>query len=288
LERLCRTDLFRFKGFIDVPDIDTRLRTGKASAVVVLADDYETSGRYQVILDGADVNTARVSEGYLRGVIGGGGQDLFVMQQVYNPEMKSAFNFIPGILGMIFLLICAIMTSVSIVREKETGTMEVLLVSPVKPAYIIVSKMIPYLLLSLVDLAIILLLAYYVLDVPLSGGVWNIILFSVVYLVLALALGMVVSNVAKSQIAALLMSALVMMMPVLFFSGMLFPPDNLPWALRWITYIIPARWYIDAMRKLMIEGVGLRSVLLEGGILLAETLALLAAAMKRFSDRLEG
>ena len=288
VERLCRTDLFRFKGFIDVPDIDTRLRTGKASAVVVLADDYETSGRYQVILDGADVNTARVSEGYLRGVIGGGGQDLFVMQQVYNPEMKSAFNFIPGILGMIFLLICAIMTSVSIVREKETGTMEVLLVSPVKPAYIIVSKMIPYLLLSLVDLAIILLLAYYVLDVPLSGGVWNIILFSVVYLVLALALGMVVSNVAKSQIAALLMSALVMMMPVLFFSGMLFPPDNLPWALRWITYIIPARWYIDAMRKLMIEGVGLRSVLLEGGILLAETLALLAAAMKRFSDRLEG
>ena len=189
---------------------------------------------------------------------------------------------------MIFLLICAIMTSVSIVREKETGTMEVLLVSPVKPAYIIVSKMIPYLLLSLVDLAIILLLAYYVLDVPLSGGVWNIILFSVVYLVLALALGMVVSNVAKSQIAALLMSALVMMMPVLFFSGMLFPPDNLPWALRWITYIIPARWYIDAMRKLMIEGVGLRSVLLEGGILLAETLALLAAATKRFSDRLEG
>ena len=99
---------------------------------------------------------------------------------------------------------------------------------------------------------------------------------------------MVVSNVAKSQIAALLMSALVMMMPVLFFSGMLFPPDNLPWALRWITYIIPARWYIDAMRKLMIEGVGLRSVLLEGGILLAETLALLAAATKRFSDRLEG
>ena len=234
------------------------------------------------------MNTARVSEGYLRGVIGGGDQDLFVLQQVYNPEMKSAFNFIPGILGMIFLLICAIMTSVSIVREKETGTMEVLLVSPVKPAYIIVSKMIPYLLLSLVDLAIILLLAYFVLDVPLSGGVWNIILFSVVYLVLALALGMVVSNVAKSQIAALLMSALVMMMPVLFFSGMLVPPDNLPWALRWITYIIPARWYIDAMRKLMIEGVGLRSVLLEGGILVGETLLLLAAATKRFSDRLEG
>jgi ABC-2 type transport system permease protein len=209
------------------------------------------------------------------------------MHQIYNPQMKSSFNFIPGIMGMIFLLICAIMTSVSIVKEKETGTMEVLLVSPVKPVYIILSKMIPYLLLSCVDLAIILVLAYYVLEVPLTGGIVNTILLSVLYLILALALGMVVSNVAKSQIVALLISALVMMMPVLFFSGMLFPPENLPWALRWITYVIPARWYIDAMRKLMIEGVGLEGVILEAGVLLAETMLLIAAATKRFSDRLE-
>jgi len=147
--------------------------------------------------------------------------------------------------------------------------------------------MIPYLLLSCVDLAIILVLAYYVLEVPLTGGIVNTILLSVLYLILALALGMVVSNVAKSQIVALLISALVMMMPVLFFSGMLFPPENLPWALRWITYVIPARWYIDAMRKLMIEGVGLDGVILEASVLLAETMLLIAAATKRFSDRLE-
>ena len=201
--------------------------------------------------------------------------------------MKSSFNFVPGIMGMIFLLICAMMTSISIVKEKETGTMEVLLVSPVKPIYIIISKMVPYLMLSLVDLGIILLLAYYMLEVPLAGGVGSIVLVSFIYLVLALALGMVVSNMVQSQIAALLISAMVMMMPVIIFSGMMFPIENLPWVLRWISYVVPPRWYIDAMRKLMIEGVTLRDVALEVGILLAETIALMVAATRKFNDRLE-
>lgn len=206
---------------------------------------------------------------------------------LYNPQMKSSFNFIPGIMGMIFLLICAMMTSISIVREKETGTMEVLLVSPVKPIYIIISKMVPYLILSFIDLVIILVLAYFVLDVPMAGGVGGIVLVSVLYLVLSLALGMMVSNVVNSQIAALLISAMVMMMPVLFFSGLLFPVENLPWALRWISYVVPARWYIDAMRQMMIVGVGLGGVMLEVGILLLETAILLVASTKRFNDRLE-
>jgi ABC-2 type transport system permease protein len=288
VERLVNSNSFSFTGYISQNEIDRTLRTGIASAVIVFSPDYAVDGEFQIVLDGADVNTARVSESYIRNVLSAAsGPELFEMHQIYNPQMKSSFNFIPGIMGMIFLLICAIMTSVSIVKEKETGTMEVLLVSPVKPVYIILSKMIPYLLLSCVDLAIILVLAYYVLEVPLTGGIVNTILLSVLYLILALALGMVVSNVAKSQIVALLISALVMMMPVLFFSGMLFPPENLPWALRWITYVIPARWYIDAMRKLMIEGVGLDGVILEASVLLAETMLLIAAATKRFSDRLE-
>ena len=206
---------------------------------------------------------------------------------IYNPGMKSAYNFVPGLLGMILLLICTMMTSVSIVKEKETGTMEVLLVSPVKPIYIIISKMIPYLLFGCLDLALILLLARYALGVPLSGGVLSISLVSILYIILALSLGMMVSNMADSQITALLISAMVMMMPVLFFSGLLFPINNLPWVLRWISYVIPARWYIDAMRKMMIEGVGLGGVLLETGILLMETIVLIAASTKKFNDRLQ-
>lgn len=296
IEPLMASPYFEFKGYVDAPDIDRTLRTGEASAVVVFSGDYATSGHYQLLLDGADVNTASTSQAYLsqilnqqsRNTIQAGQQSAFTTHMLYNPQMKSSFSFVPGIMGMIFLLICAMMTSISIVKEKETGTMEVLLVSPVRPIYIIVSKMVPYLLLSIIDLIIILVLAYYVLDVPLAGGVGNIVLVSVLYLVLALALGMMVSNVVESQIAALLISAMVMIMPVIFFSGLLFPIENIPWALRWISYVIPPRWYIDAMRKLMIEGLDLRGVVLEVGVLAFETLALMTAAVKKFNDRLEG
>lgn len=293
LGRLANNPYFDFKGFVDAADIDHVLRTGKVAAVVVFADDYDKTGTYQILLDGADVNTASTAQSYLQGVLTSNRSTLnvqpstFTMHMLFNPQMKSSYNFVPGIMGMIFLLICAMMTSISIVREKETGTMEVLLVSPVKPIYIIVSKMVPYFLLSFIDLIIILLLAYFVLEVPLAGGVWNIILVSIIYLILSLALGMMVSNIVKSQIAALLISAMVMMMPVLFFSGLMFPPENLPWALRWITYVVPARWYIDAMRKLMIEGVAFSGVLLETGILVLETILLMAASVKRFNDKLE-
>ena len=291
VNRMTASRYFEYKGFVDASDIDQSLRTGKAAAVVVFADDYDVSGKYQLLLDGADVNTARTSQAYLQSVLSTGNvavkQSGIQTHMLFNPQMKSSFNFVPGIMGMIFLLICAMMTSISIVKEKETGTMEVLLVSPVKPIYIIVSKMIPYLLLSFIDLVIILVLAYFVLDVPLAGGVGNVVLVSVLYLVLALALGMMVSNVVESQVAALLISAMVMIMPVIFFSGLLFPTENIPWALRWISYVVPPRWYIDAMRKLMIEGVDLKGVLLEVGVLLAETVVLMTAAVKKFNDRLE-
>ena len=289
VNRLSFSPYFRYKGFVDPAQIDKTLRTGQAAAVVVFDADYHISGKFQILLDGADVNTARTAQVYLQNIIQGSSsqQSLFEIHQIYNPQLRSSYTFAPGIMGMIFLLICAMMTSISIVREKETGTMEVLLVSPVKPIYIIISKILPYLILSTLNLATILILSRYVLDVPLSGGIWSVVVVSVMYLMLSLALGIMVSNIAKSQIVALLISAMVMIMPVVFFSGLLFPTGNIPWALRWVTYIIPARWYIDAMRKLMIEGVPFMGVMLEFGILLVETLLLMVASTKKFNDRLE-
>ena len=151
------SELVTLTGYVDEHDIDKVLRTGAASAVVCYAADYVTSGRLQILLDGADVNTATITQAYLQQILSGSAAQpsLVEMHQIFNPQMKSSFNFIPGIMGMIFLLICAMMTSVSIVKEKETGTMEVLLVSPVKPAYIIISKMVPYLLLGGIDLAVL-------------------------------------------------------------------------------------------------------------------------------------
>ena len=290
VKKLDASPYFTFKGFVDHPEIDRTLRSGKAMAVVVFDPDYETNGQYQIVIDASEVNTASTATIYIQSALSGtlaAAGSLFETRLLYNPQMKSAYNFVPGLMGMIFMLICALMTCVSIVKEKERGTMEVLLVSPVKPIYIMISKMVPYLVLSCIDLVIILLMAHYVLDVPLSGGVWGIAALSLVYIVMALSLGLIVSNVAKSQVVALLVCALIMVMPVLLFSGMIFPIENLPGWLHWIPPIIPARWYNEALRRLMIEGVHLGAVMKEFLILCGMAVLLLGASMKKFNDRLE-
>lgn len=206
---------------------------------------------------------------------------------LYNPQMRSAYNFVPAIMGMLLMLVCAMMTSISIVREKERGTMEVLLVSPVKPLMIIVAKAIPYLVLAFAILIIILLMARFVLGVPMAGSLFWIIAVSILYILLALSLGLLISNVAKTQLVALLLSAMVLLMPIVMLSGMLFPVESMPKVLQWISAIVPPRYYIEAMRKLMIMGVGIGAILKEVAVLLGMTVFLLAIALKRFNTRLE-
>ena len=200
--------------------------------------------------------------------------------------MKSAYNFVPAIMGMLLLLICAMMTSVSIVREKERGTMEVLLVSPVRPLMIIVAKVVPYLLLALVILAVILLMSATVLEVPLQSVGW-IIIVSLIYILLALSLGLLISNIAQTQFVALLVSAMVLLLPTVMLSGMLFPVESMPTILQWISAIIPPRYYIQAMRKLMIMGVGIHEVWQEVVILISMTTLLLTISLMKFNKRLE-
>jgi ABC-2 type transport system permease protein len=243
----------------------------------------------QLLLDAANVNTAGTATGYLQNILMGNAsqQSLFETRMLFNPQMKSAYNFVPGIMGLIFILVCAMMTSVSIVREKEVGTMEVLLVSPVRPVKIIFAKMIPYFVISCIVLGSILVLAHYLLDVPMSGGIGGIIAISMLYLLLALSLGLLVSNIAKTQVAALLISAMVMMMPMLLLSGMMFPIENLPKFFQVVSNIIPARWYIDAIRKMMIQGLPLLDVWQDIVILMSMTVALLGISLKKFNDKLE-
>ena len=201
--------------------------------------------------------------------------------------MKSAYNFVPAIMGMLLMLICAMMTSISIVREKEKGTMEVLLVSPVKPLMIIIAKAVPYFILALAILCTILLMSRFVLDVPLQGSVFWIVTVSLIYILLALSLGLLISNIAQTQLVALLLSAMVLLMPIVMLSGMLFPIESMPKILQWISAIVPPRYYIAAMRKLMIMGVGIGEVLHEVVILSIMTAALLTLALAKFNKRLE-
>ncbi len=297
VERMASNPYCTFKGYIPSDEIDRVLRRGEASAVAVFAADYDriaampapAEPAVQLIFDASNTNTAMSGAAYLQSILTGASAQAspVEMRLLYNPQMRSAYNFVPGIMGMIFILICALMTSVSIVREKENGTMEVLLVSPVRPMRIVLAKLVPYFMLSCINLATILLLAAYALDVPLSGSAGAIIAVSLLYLVLALALGLLISTLAEKQIVALIISAMLLMMPIVMLSGMLFPVENMPAVLQAISYIVPARWYIEAIRKLMIEGLPFAAVWREVLILLAMTVVFIVVSVKKFNDKLE-
>ncbi|MBR4995839.1 MAG: ABC transporter permease [Alistipes sp.] len=300
VERLANNPYFTVVDYNNSLDIDKVLRSGKADAVVVFDEDYEhliaqraegiaTPPAIQFIFDASNTNIAQTGAAYLQNVVSSdhSRQELLNLHLLYNPQMKSAYNFVPGIMGLIFILICAMMTSVSIVREKEMGTKEVLLVSPVRPIKIILAKMIPYFVISCINLATILLIARYLLDVPMSGNLGGIITISIIYLILALALGLLVSTLASSQVVALLISAMVMLLPMMMLSGMVFPLENLPKILQPLPYIVPARWYIEAIRKMMIMGLPLSAVVKEVAILIFMTIVLMGVSLKKFKDKLE-
>ncbi len=297
ISEMDNSELFTFKGYVNPDEIDRALRSGKVGIVVVFADDYDriVSGRIpdekavQIVLDGSNPNVAASGAAYLTAMLGGMGSEAGLVENhiLYNPQMKSAYNFVPGILGLIFILVCAMMTSISIVREKELGTMEVLLVSPVKPIWIILSKMVPYFLLSCINLISTLLIAKFALGVPMTGSIFGIIFISLIYILLSLGFGLLVSTITDKQMVALLISGMILMLPIMMFSGMLFPVENLPAVLKPFSYIVPARWYIDAMRKLMIEGLEFKGVILEFSILCFMTVGILRVALMKFNDRLE-
>ncbi len=289
VDRLAASEYFTLTALVSTPqDAERLIRNQEADFAIVFGPDFASKrSGVQFIVDGADPNMAQMWTNYATGVLLNTDGGLVNSKMLYNPQMKSSYNFVPAIMGMLLMLICAMMTSVSIVREKEKGTMEVLLVSPVKPLMIIVAKAIPYLVLAVAILVIILLMARYVLGVPLVGSLFWIIAISVVYILLALSLGLLISNVAKTQLVALLLSAMVLLMPIVMLSGMLFPVESMPRVLQWVSAIIPPRYYIEAMRKLMIMGVGFEAVLKETLILVGMTVVLLAIALKKFNTRLE-
>lgn len=272
------------------------LRRQQADMALVFTSDFSLppprlDGRIQMITDGADPGMAQRYADHamqiVSAAVSGSKQAAPVsVRLLYNPQMKSSYLFVPGIMGMLLLLICAMMTSVSIVGEKERGTMEVLLVSPVRPLMVVVAKAIPYLLLALGILTVILLMSYYVLGVPLAGSLFWIVAVSMLYILLALSLGLLISTMASTRLTAILLSAMVLLMPCLMLSGMIFPIESMPPLLRWLTVIVPPRYYISAMRKLMVMGTGIGSAMQEVAVLGVMTVALLSMAIAKFDNRL--
>lgn len=278
-------------------EAEQMIRSQKADMAIAFAPDfanhqYDGTARIQIIADCTDPNMAIQQTNYAQQIIRDelnpySNAQIVVSRLLYNPQMKSSYNFVPGIMGMLLLIICAMMTSVSIVREKERGTMEILLVSPVRPIMVIIAKAVPYLVLSLLILVCILIISKFILAVPIAGSLICIFGVSLLYILLALALGLLISVVAQTQVAAMLMSGMILLMPSILMSGMIYPVESMPEILQWLAAIVPARWYISAVRKLMIMGVGVDMVSKEVMVMTVMTVAILAIALKKFKKRLE-
>lgn len=302
VDQLDASEYFNVKYVVHSPtEIEDLFAKNKIELAVAFADDLNRqrfdSEQIQIIADATDPNLAVTRGAYANRVLSkalaamgqslSAGKIIVSSKLLYNPQMKSAYNFVPGVMGLILMLICAMMTSISIVREKETGTMEILLVSPMNPLAVILSKAVPYFVLSVVNLTTILLLSVYVLDVPIAGSLFSLLAVSLLFIFVSLALGLLISCITHTQVAALLASAMVLMIPTIILSGIIFPIESMPAILQWISCAIPARWYVSLVRQLMIEGVPLSYVWKEVYVLLFMAVILIGITSKIFKNRLE-
>ena len=286
-------------------EVEARIRKGKATAAVCFEDGFDKAltaeGRatVSIISDGADPNTAQMVTSYISGVIsseqlsistrttGGEGASMRPnVQLMYNPAMNSSYNFVPGVMGLILMLICSMMTSVSIVKEKELGTLELVLVSPVKPFWIILSKLIPYLVLSAVNFISVLLLAVFVMDVPVNGSIALLSLVALIFVGSSLGLGLLVSVISSTQQTAMLLCGMGLTMPTMMLSGLIFPCESMPVALQIFSDIIPAKWFIIMVKKIMIQGAGISAIIKELSVLTGMMVFLLWFSIKKFRTRL--
>tara|TARA_R110000751_G_scaffold161356_4_gene267471 strand:+ start:64036 stop:65061 length:1026 start_codon:yes stop_codon:yes gene_type:complete len=285
-------------------DIETAFKKGKIKAVLNFERNFsknlikEQKASIQIITDATDPNTANSITNYINAILQNYQQEknraIVVEYQiipqtrmVYNPELKSVFMFVPGVMTIILMLVSAMMTSISITREKELGTMEILLVSPLKPFQVIIGKVVPYILLSVINAAVIVLLSIFIFRMPLQGSLILLALESVLFIITSLALGILISTIAETQQSAMMISLMGLMLPVILLSGFIFPISSMPVALQVISNIIPAKWFIIIIKGIMLKGVGIAFIWKETLILIGMTLFFIGLSIKKYKIRLE-
>ena len=284
-------------------EIEPAFKTGKIRMVVVFQPGFREGllhtnhAQVQLIADATDPNTAttvinyatNIINDYQNGVNGNPAIPYQIVPQIrmlYNPQLKGAYNFVPGVMAMILIIISAMMTSVSIVREKEINTMEVLLVSPLKPLLFILSKAIPYMFLSLVNVSTILIVSVTILEVPINGSLSLLMLEALLFITTAVSLGLMISNLTASQQTAQMISLVGLMLPTLLLGGFMFPIENMPLPLQIMSNLIPSKWFFIIVKGIMIKGLGFNMVWKETLILLGMTLFFLAISLSKFKTRL--
>ncbi|MEO5996284.1 MAG: ABC transporter permease [Chitinophagaceae bacterium] len=291
------------KSILSQQQIEESFKKGIIKMVLVFPSGFNNDlmhmqkAQVQVIADASDPNTANTLTNYLSAIIMDYQQMLnkgtslpyritTETRMLYNPQLKGVQNFVPGLMALVLMLVCVMMTAISIVKEKELGTMEILLVSPLKPIIVILSKVIPYLVLSVVNGVIILLLSVFLLGLPIRGSIPLLLLESVLFIITSLSLGLLISMATETQQAAMLVSVMGMLLPTMLFSGFMFPIENMPLLLQVISNVVPAKWYYIIVKSIMIKGLGFSSIWKESIILGIMTLVLTVASLKKFKIRL--
>src|SRR5580765_4022174 len=291
------------KNLVSYKEVDEEFKKGKIKLAIVFppnfAEDLQhfNKAQVQLIADAADPNTANQLTNYATAIINDYQNRITndrklpytintETRMLYNPQLKGAFNFVPGVMAMVLLLVCTLMTAITIVKEKEMGTMEVMLVSPMKPLMVVIAKAIPYLMLSAFNIASILLLSVFVLGVPINGSLTLLAGESILFTLVSLSLGLLISSGAESQQIAMFISLVALFLPTVMLSGFMFPVENMPLPLRIISNIVPAKWYYTIVKSVMIKGSGLVIIWKETLILAGMMLFFLSLAIKNFKIRL--
>ena len=305
IEKLDANAYFDLKGNLNTAEeVENSFKKGLCSMAIIIPSDFGSEpihsgiSNIQVMVDASDPNQASTMVNYIQAEFmafqqeqaknAGGLRSTIntTVKMLHNPQMLSTYNIVPGLQGMVLLLICTLMTSIAVVKEKELGTMEILLVSPLRPHVIIFAKAIPYLVISIADVLMILLLSNTVLMVPINGSILLILSLALIYTFTALALGMLISIVTKTQQAAMIAAGVGLMLPSLLLSGLIFPIEGMPVLLRKVSYIIPARWFIEALRDIMIKGLGFAAIWKQFIILFGMCCVLMTVSIKKFKNRL--
>lgn len=285
-------------------EIENVFKKGKVKAVLVFENHFiknletKKQAKVQVITDATDPNIANTVTNYVNAILQNYIQQLnrdnpttysiqTQTQLYYNPELKSVFNFVPGVMTIILMLVSAMMTSISITREKEMGTMEVLLVSPLKPFQVIIGKVFPYIFLSIINATIIVLLGYFVFKMPIVGSLFLLAFESILFIITALSLGILISTVTDSQQTAMMISLFGLMLPVIILSGFIFPISSMPLPMQIISNIIPAKWFIIIVKAVMLKGASVSVIWKETLILIGMTAAYILLSIKKYKIRLE-
>ncbi len=284
--------------------VEPMLRASEADVALILPVQFarnlsQGTADILIVSDGISANFASTAENYVRTIVqswvaeqsvsrvGGAPGIKLSTRMRFNPTMESQNLFVPGLLAFVLTLISALMTAISIAREKETGTMEVLLVSPLRPIQIIIGKVVPYLVLSFINAVTALGLAWLVFDVPIHGSLTLLLVASFVYVLVSLALGILISTRSPDQRTAMISTLLGLLIPTLALTGFIFPISSLPEWLQPVTNVVPATWFIVIARGIMLKGVGLFILWKEFLVLCGMAVVLLAIGARALQDRLE-